>query len=206
MPSLNAGAGRQGLGRARPGGPAVKAARSRSRPPTSTRRSGRRRPRSRPRRTPRRALVNPPVSTQVYIDTDRGTIQIELAVLDAPLTVDNFVTLARQGLLRRPQHPPRRTRFRHSGRRSARRRRGRARLHDSRRAQRAAVPARHGRHGARSLARHGRQPVLHHAFAAAASRREVHASSAAWSAAWTSSTGSSRATSSGASGSGTDSR
>jgi HEAT repeat protein/cyclophilin family peptidyl-prolyl cis-trans isomerase len=42
-------------------------------------------------------LVNPPVSTQVYIDTDRGTIQIELAVLDAPLTVENFVTLARKG-------------------------------------------------------------------------------------------------------------
>jgi len=42
-------------------------------------------------------LVNPPVSTQAFIDTDRGTIQIELAVLDAPLTVDNFVTLARRG-------------------------------------------------------------------------------------------------------------
>jgi HEAT repeat protein len=42
-------------------------------------------------------LVNPPVSTQAYIDTDRGTIQIELAVLDAPLTVENFVTLARKG-------------------------------------------------------------------------------------------------------------
>ena len=42
-------------------------------------------------------LVNPPVSTQVYIDTDRGTIQIELAVLDAPLTVENFITLARKG-------------------------------------------------------------------------------------------------------------
>jgi HEAT repeat protein len=39
----------------------------------------------------------PPVSTQVYLDTDRGTIQIELAVLDAPLTVNNFVTLARSG-------------------------------------------------------------------------------------------------------------
>ena len=39
----------------------------------------------------------PPVSTQVYIDTDRGTIQIELAVLDAPLTVENFITLARRG-------------------------------------------------------------------------------------------------------------
>jgi len=42
-------------------------------------------------------LVSPPVSTQVFIDTDRGTIQIELAVLDAPLTVENFVTLARKG-------------------------------------------------------------------------------------------------------------
>lgn len=42
-------------------------------------------------------LVNPPVSTQVFIDTDRGTIQLELAVLDAPLTVDTFITLARKG-------------------------------------------------------------------------------------------------------------
>ena len=39
----------------------------------------------------------PPVSTQAYIETDRGTIQIEFAMLDAPLTVDNFVTLARKG-------------------------------------------------------------------------------------------------------------
>jgi len=30
-------------------------------------------------------------------DTPRGTIEIQLAVLDAPLTVDNFITLARQG-------------------------------------------------------------------------------------------------------------
>jgi cyclophilin family peptidyl-prolyl cis-trans isomerase len=41
-------------------------------------------------------LVNPPVSTQVYIETDRGLIQIEMAVLDAPLTVENFLTLARK--------------------------------------------------------------------------------------------------------------
>ena len=43
------------------------------------------------------ALVNPAVSTQAFIDTARGTIQIELAVLDAPLTVDNFVALVRRG-------------------------------------------------------------------------------------------------------------
>ena len=46
-------------------------------------------------RAPR--LTTPPVSTQFYIDTDRGTVQLELAVLDAPITVDNFVTLARRG-------------------------------------------------------------------------------------------------------------
>ncbi len=42
-------------------------------------------------------VVSPPVSTQVFVDTDRGTIQIELAMLDAPLTVENFITLARKG-------------------------------------------------------------------------------------------------------------
>jgi HEAT repeat protein/cyclophilin family peptidyl-prolyl cis-trans isomerase len=45
----------------------------------------------------RPALVNPSVSTHIYIDTDRGTIQLELAVLDAPVTVDTFVGLARRG-------------------------------------------------------------------------------------------------------------
>ncbi len=42
-------------------------------------------------------LTTPDVSTQVFIETDRGTIQVELAVLDAPLTVENFVSLARKG-------------------------------------------------------------------------------------------------------------
>jgi cyclophilin family peptidyl-prolyl cis-trans isomerase len=43
------------------------------------------------------AVVNPQVSTQLLLETDRGSIQIELAVLDAPLTVDNIVALARKG-------------------------------------------------------------------------------------------------------------
>jgi cyclophilin family peptidyl-prolyl cis-trans isomerase len=43
------------------------------------------------------ALVMPQFSPHAYIETDKGTIEIELAVLDAPLTVDNFVTLARKG-------------------------------------------------------------------------------------------------------------
>jgi cyclophilin family peptidyl-prolyl cis-trans isomerase/HEAT repeat protein len=42
-----------------------------------------------------RDVVAPPFSTQVYVETERGVIQIELAMLDAPLTVENFVTLAR---------------------------------------------------------------------------------------------------------------
>jgi HEAT repeat protein/cyclophilin family peptidyl-prolyl cis-trans isomerase len=42
-------------------------------------------------------ILNPQVSPQVYIDTDRGSIQIELAVIDAPLTVENFVRLVQKG-------------------------------------------------------------------------------------------------------------
>lgn len=42
-------------------------------------------------------LVNPLVSPHVFIDTTRGTIEIELAVLDAPLTAANFMALARRG-------------------------------------------------------------------------------------------------------------
>lgn len=45
----------------------------------------------------RQTLTEPPVSTQAFIDTDRGVIQIELAVLDAPLAVDAFVDRARRG-------------------------------------------------------------------------------------------------------------
>ena len=39
----------------------------------------------------------PPFSPRAFIDTDRGTVELELAVLDAPLTVNNFITLARKG-------------------------------------------------------------------------------------------------------------
>ena len=42
-------------------------------------------------------IVSPPYSTHVYVDTDKGTFQVELAVLDAPLTVYSFVMLARKG-------------------------------------------------------------------------------------------------------------
>jgi peptidyl-prolyl cis-trans isomerase B (cyclophilin B) len=42
-------------------------------------------------------LVNPPVSVQAYVDTNIGSIQVELAMLDAPLAVESFVMLARAG-------------------------------------------------------------------------------------------------------------
>ena len=41
-------------------------------------------------------LMNPPFSPHAFIETDRGTIEIELAVVDAPLTVANFIALARK--------------------------------------------------------------------------------------------------------------
>ncbi len=42
-------------------------------------------------------LVRPSVSPHVYIDTDRGTVQIELAVNETPLTCGHFMRLARSG-------------------------------------------------------------------------------------------------------------
>jgi len=45
----------------------------------------------------RTALIAPPFSPHVFFETDKGTFEIELAVLDAPLTSANFLTLARQG-------------------------------------------------------------------------------------------------------------
>jgi cyclophilin family peptidyl-prolyl cis-trans isomerase/HEAT repeat protein len=45
----------------------------------------------------RSTLVSPSVSPHVFIDTEKGTVEVELAVLDAPLTCDTFVALARKG-------------------------------------------------------------------------------------------------------------
>jgi len=43
------------------------------------------------------ALLTPAYSPHAFIETARGTIEIELTVLDAPQTVQNFITLARKG-------------------------------------------------------------------------------------------------------------
>jgi cyclophilin family peptidyl-prolyl cis-trans isomerase len=42
-------------------------------------------------------VTAPPYSPQAYLETGRGTIQIELAVLDAPVAVASFIDLARRG-------------------------------------------------------------------------------------------------------------
>ena len=44
-----------------------------------------------------RALLSPQFSPHAYIETDHGVIEIELAILDAPLTVASFTALARKG-------------------------------------------------------------------------------------------------------------
>jgi HEAT repeat protein/cyclophilin family peptidyl-prolyl cis-trans isomerase len=46
------------------------------------------------------AMVAPKYSPQAYIDTSKGTIQFELAVLDAPRTVANFIALVRRNYFR----------------------------------------------------------------------------------------------------------
>jgi cyclophilin family peptidyl-prolyl cis-trans isomerase/HEAT repeat protein len=46
------------------------------------------------------SLIAPKFSPQAYIDTSKGTIQFELAVLDAPRTVANFIALVRRNYFR----------------------------------------------------------------------------------------------------------
>ena len=42
-------------------------------------------------------IIHPTYSPHAFIETAKGTVEIELAVLDAPQTVQNFITLARKG-------------------------------------------------------------------------------------------------------------
>ncbi len=44
----------------------------------------------------RQGLISPKFSPHAFIETDRGVIELELAIVDAPLTVANFVALARR--------------------------------------------------------------------------------------------------------------
>jgi cyclophilin family peptidyl-prolyl cis-trans isomerase/HEAT repeat protein len=43
------------------------------------------------------AILNPPYSPHAFIDTAHGSIELELNVIDAPLTTANFIELARKG-------------------------------------------------------------------------------------------------------------
>ena len=45
-------------------------------------------------------MIDPPYSPTAYVDTSKGTIQFELAVLDAPRTVANFMSLVRRNYFR----------------------------------------------------------------------------------------------------------
>ena len=45
----------------------------------------------------RQSIIAPQFSPHAFVQTDRGTVEIELAILDAPLTVANFIELARKG-------------------------------------------------------------------------------------------------------------
>jgi peptidyl-prolyl cis-trans isomerase B (cyclophilin B) len=42
-------------------------------------------------------LLRPPYTPQAFIRTERGVIEVELFVLDAPMTVANFIRLSREG-------------------------------------------------------------------------------------------------------------
>ena len=119
------------------------------------------------------ALVAPPFSPHAFIDTDKGTIEIELAILDAPLTVDNFVTLARKGFFNGlaihrvvPDFVVQDGDPRGDGEG------GPGYTIRDEINQRPYLRGTVG-HGAR-LEGHRRQPVLHHALAAAAPRRALY--------------------------------
>jgi cyclophilin family peptidyl-prolyl cis-trans isomerase/HEAT repeat protein len=45
----------------------------------------------------RQSLLAPQFSPHAFVTTDRGTIEIELAITDAPITVTNFIQLALKG-------------------------------------------------------------------------------------------------------------
>jgi cyclophilin family peptidyl-prolyl cis-trans isomerase len=44
-----------------------------------------------------RAMASPPFSPHAFLETDKGTIEIELAIADAPQAVRSFMALARKG-------------------------------------------------------------------------------------------------------------
>ena len=105
----------------------------------------------------------------VSIETNRGTIELTLYPKHAPQTVNNFVFLAGQRVLRRREIPSRHRRLHDPNGRSDGHGARRSRLQVRRRGQEQPAEARARRHldGERG-AGHERQPVLHHAQPAGA--------------------------------------
>ena len=127
------------------------------------------------------------------MNTSEGTIEIELFDEDAPKTVENFRTLARQGLLRRADLPPRDPGLHDPGRLPAGDRHRRARLHLRGRVQRPPVVR-----GALAMANagpntNGSQFFIVTADAVPVARRQAHRVRPGHRAAWTSSKRSRRA-------------
>ena len=54
-------------------------------------------PVGRPIRYDTPTVLNPTVSPHIFFETDKGTVEIELDVLDAPQTCDNFIALVSKG-------------------------------------------------------------------------------------------------------------
>ena len=121
----------------------------------------------------RSALIAPAVSPHVYIETEKGTIEIELDVLDAPITASNFMTLARKGYFDGLSFHRVVPNFVVQGGDPRGDGEGGPGYTIRDELNQEPVSARHGRYGAR-VARHRRQPVLHHARPAAAPGRALH--------------------------------
>jgi HEAT repeat protein len=93
-------------------------------------------------------LIAPATSPHVFIDTEPRHDRVRAGRARRPADLAQLHRPGTEGIFQRPAGAPRGGQLRDAGRRPARRRRRRAGLHHPRRAQRAALPARHGRHGA----------------------------------------------------------
>ena len=79
----------------------------------------------------RRAVSRKNGTVKAILTTEKGTFTIEFLPEAAPLTVDNFIKLAKSNYFNNVVGAPRRGKFRDAGRRPARRRQRRSGLVDS---------------------------------------------------------------------------
>ena len=118
-------------------------------------------------------LIAPPFSPQLYIETGKGTIEIELAVIDAPITAQQLIALARKDFYTGVTFHRVVPSFVAQG--GDQRGDGEGGPGFTIRDELTARPYRAGHRGDRTrLGGHRRQPVLHHALAAAAPGWTIH--------------------------------